>query len=90
MIPDTLPTLIQEETMIDTILMIPKASDKIRLNPLTPFTGKQNEFVLFMQDVYIYLKVNDIYTITTIRNFLLYCHTSLEEMLPSRNNDLSR
>jgi hypothetical protein len=37
---------------------ITKASEKIKLNPLTPFTGKQNEFVLFMQDVYVYLKVN--------------------------------
>jgi hypothetical protein len=26
--------------------------------PPTPFTGKWNEFVLFMQDIYIYLKVN--------------------------------
>jgi hypothetical protein len=34
------------------------ASEKIKLNPLTPFTGKWNKFVLFLQDVYIYLKVN--------------------------------
>jgi hypothetical protein len=38
--------------------MITGASKKIKLNPPTPFTGKQNEFILFMQDVYIYLKVN--------------------------------
>jgi Ty3 transposon capsid-like protein len=44
--------------MTNTILTTPKASDKIKLNTPTPFTGKQNEFVLFMQDIYIYLKVN--------------------------------
>jgi hypothetical protein len=44
--------------MTDIILMTLKASDRIRLNTLTPFTGKRNEFVLFMQDIYIYLKVN--------------------------------
>jgi hypothetical protein len=46
--------------MADTIAttMITGASDKIKLNPLTPFTGKRNEFVLFMQDIYIHLKVN--------------------------------
>jgi hypothetical protein len=46
--------------MADTIAttMTTGASDKIKLNPPTPFTGKQNEFVLFMQDVYIYLKLN--------------------------------
>jgi Ty3 transposon capsid-like protein len=44
--------------MANTILTTMKASEKIKLNPPTPFTGKQNEFVLFMQDVYIYLEVN--------------------------------
>jgi hypothetical protein len=34
------------------------ASEKIKLNPPTPFTGKRSDFVLFMQDVYVYLKVN--------------------------------
>jgi hypothetical protein len=34
------------------------ASEKIKLNPLTPFTGKRSNFVLFMQDIYVYLKVN--------------------------------
>jgi hypothetical protein len=43
--------------MADTIV-ITRASDKIKLNPLTPFTGKRNKFVLFMQDVYVYLEVN--------------------------------
>jgi hypothetical protein len=36
------------------------ASEKIRLNPPTPFTGKQSDFILFMQDVYVYLKVNQL------------------------------
>jgi Ty3 transposon capsid-like protein/Zinc knuckle len=46
--------------MADTIATttIIGAPDKIKLNPPTPFTGKRNEFILFMQDVYIYLKVN--------------------------------
>jgi hypothetical protein len=44
--------------MTDTILTTPKASDQIKLNTPTPFTGKRNKFVLFMQDIYIYLKVN--------------------------------
>jgi hypothetical protein len=50
----------QGDTMADTIatMMITGASDKIKLNSPTSFTGKQNKFVLFMQDVYIYLKVN--------------------------------
>jgi hypothetical protein len=34
----------------------PKASENVKLNPLKPFTGKQSDFILFMQDVY--LKVN--------------------------------
>jgi Ty3 transposon capsid-like protein len=36
----------------------PKASENIKLNPPTPFTGKQSNFILFMQDVFVYLKVN--------------------------------
>jgi hypothetical protein len=44
--------------MANTIIMTTKASEKIKLNPPTPFSGKRNEFILFMQDVYIYLKVN--------------------------------
>jgi Retrotransposon gag protein len=35
-----------------------KASENIKLNPPTLFTGKRSDFVLFMQDVYVYLKVN--------------------------------
>jgi Ty3 transposon capsid-like protein len=45
--------------MADTIAtMITRASEKIKLNPPAPFTGKRNEFVLFMQDIYVYLKVH--------------------------------
>jgi hypothetical protein len=46
--------------MADTVATttIIEAPDKIKLNPLTPLTGKRNEFVLFMEDIYIYLKVN--------------------------------
>jgi Retrotransposon gag protein/Zinc knuckle len=36
----------------------PKASENIKLNPQTPFTGKRSDFMLFMQDVFVYLKVN--------------------------------
>jgi hypothetical protein len=36
----------------------PKASENIKLNPPKPFTGKRSDFILFMQDVFIYLKVN--------------------------------
>jgi Ty3 transposon capsid-like protein len=45
------------ETIVTTT-MTSKASEIIKLNPPTPFTGKRNEFVLFLQDIYIYLKVN--------------------------------
>jgi Retrotransposon gag protein len=38
--------------------MTPKTSETVKLNPPTPFTGKQSDFVLFMQDVFVYLKVN--------------------------------
>jgi Retrotransposon gag protein/Zinc knuckle len=36
----------------------PKASENVKLNPPKPFTGKQSDFILFMQDVFVYLKVN--------------------------------
>jgi hypothetical protein len=36
----------------------PKASENIKLNPPKPFTGKRSDFILFMQDVFVYLKVN--------------------------------
>jgi Ty3 transposon capsid-like protein len=49
----------QGENMADTIATtITGASEKIKLNPPTPFTGKRNKFILFMQDVCVYLKVN--------------------------------
>jgi Retrotransposon gag protein len=49
----------KEETMAETIATTTMAtSEKIRLNPPTPFTGKWSDFILFMQDVYVYLKVN--------------------------------
>jgi Retrotransposon gag protein len=43
---------------IATTTMTPKASENIKLNPLKPFTGKRSNFILLMQDVYVYLKVN--------------------------------
>jgi Retrotransposon gag protein len=43
---------------IATTMTTPKTSEKVKLNPPTPFTGKQSNFILFMQDVYVYLKVN--------------------------------
>jgi hypothetical protein len=36
----------------------PKASENIKLNPPKPFTGKRSDFILFVQDVFVYLKVN--------------------------------
>jgi hypothetical protein len=41
-----------------TVATIATTSEKIKLNPPTPFTGKRSDFILFMQDVYVYLKVN--------------------------------
>jgi Ty3 transposon capsid-like protein len=35
-------------------------SENIKLNPPTPFTGKRSNFILFMQDVFVYLKVNKV------------------------------
>jgi hypothetical protein len=43
------------ETVATTTL---KASENVKLNPLKPFTGKRSDFILFMQDVFVYLKVN--------------------------------
>jgi Retrotransposon gag protein len=36
----------------------PKASENVKLNLPKPFTGKRSDFILFMQDVFVYLKVN--------------------------------
>jgi hypothetical protein len=43
---------------IATMMTTPKASENVKLNPPTLFTGKRSDFILFMQDVYVYLKVN--------------------------------
>jgi Retrotransposon gag protein len=43
---------------IATTMMTPKASENVKLNLPKPFTGKRSDFILFMQDVYVYLKVN--------------------------------
>jgi Retrotransposon gag protein/Zinc knuckle len=49
----------KEETMPETIAtMTPKTSETVKLNPLISFTGKWSDFILFMQDVFVYLKVN--------------------------------
>jgi hypothetical protein len=45
------------ETIVTTT-PTPKASENVKLNPPKPFTGKRSNFILFMQDVYVYLKVN--------------------------------
>jgi Retrotransposon gag protein/Zinc knuckle len=45
------------ETIVTT-MTTPKASENVKLNPPTSFTGKRSDFILFMQDVYVYLKVN--------------------------------
>jgi Ty3 transposon capsid-like protein len=34
--------------------------ENIKLNPPKRFTGKRSDFILFMQDVYVYLKVNQL------------------------------
>jgi FMN phosphatase YigB (HAD superfamily) len=41
-----------------TEAMTKTTSKTIKLNPPTPFTGKRSDFILFMQDVFVYLKVN--------------------------------
>jgi hypothetical protein len=51
--------MIPKETMPKTVATTtPKASENVKLNPLKPFTGKRSDFILFMQDVFVYLKVN--------------------------------
>jgi Retrotransposon gag protein len=37
-----------------------KASENVKLNPPKPFTGKRSDFILFMQDVYVYFKVDQL------------------------------
>jgi Retrotransposon gag protein len=88
-----------EETIATTTL----TSEKIRLNPPTPFTGKQSDFILFMQDVFIYLKVNkatyndDNKKISFILSYLTggdaavwkqqFIQTKIEESLEVKNED---
>jgi Ty3 transposon capsid-like protein len=43
---------------IATTMKTPKASENVKLNQPKPFTGKRSDFVLFMQDIYVYIKVN--------------------------------
>jgi Retrotransposon gag protein len=47
------------ETIV-TMTQTPKASENVKLNPPKSFTGKRSNFILFMQDVYVYLKVNQL------------------------------
>jgi hypothetical protein len=48
----------RNKTLTQTI-PTPITKKKLWLKPLqTPFTGKRSDFILFMQDVYVYLKVN--------------------------------
>jgi Retrotransposon gag protein len=44
--------------MSDIIENKTKASGRVKLDPPTPFTGKRSNFILFMQDIYVYLEVN--------------------------------
>jgi hypothetical protein len=46
------------DTITTTATTITGTPEKIKLNPLTPFTEKQNKFFLFMQGIYVYLKVD--------------------------------
>jgi hypothetical protein len=39
------------ETIETVATMMTRASENIKLNPPKPFTGKQSDFILFMQDV---------------------------------------
>jgi Ty3 transposon capsid-like protein len=44
--------------MAETIETMMTKTKSIKLNPPKPFTGKRSDFILFMQDVFVYLKVN--------------------------------
>jgi Ty3 transposon capsid-like protein len=46
------------ETIETVETTITRVSESIKLNPPKPFTGKRSDFILFMQDVFVYLKVN--------------------------------
>jgi hypothetical protein len=80
-----------------------KTLENIKLNPPKPFTGKRSDFVLFMQDVFVYLKVNkaiynnDEKKISFILSYLAdgdaavwkqqFIQTKIEEGLETNNDD---
>jgi Retrotransposon gag protein len=80
-----------------------KTPEGIKLNPLKPFNGKRSDFVLFMQDVFVYLKVNkaiyndDKKKISFILSYLAdgdaavwkqqFIQTKIEEGLEANNDD---
>jgi Ty3 transposon capsid-like protein len=90
------------ETIVTT-MTTPKASENVKLNPLTPFTGKRSDFILFIQDVYVYLKVNrltydnDKKNISFILSYLAggdaavwkqqFIQTKIEESEEAKNNE---
>jgi Retrotransposon gag protein/Zinc knuckle len=80
-----------------------KTPEGIKLNPPKPFNGKRSDFVLFMQDVFVYLKVNkaiyndDEKKISFILSYLAdgdaavwkqqFIQTKIEEGLEANNED---
>jgi hypothetical protein len=80
-----------------------KTLEGIKLNPPKPFNGKRSDFVLFMQDVFVYLKVNkaiyndDEKKISFILSYLAdgdaavwkqqFIQTKIEEGLEANNED---
>jgi Retrotransposon gag protein len=80
-----------------------KTLEGIKLNPPKPFNGKRSDFVLFMQDVFVYLKVNkaiyndDEKKISFILSYLAdgdaavwkqqFIQTKIEEGLEANNDD---
>jgi Retrotransposon gag protein len=80
-----------------------KTPEGIKLNPPKPFNGKRSDFVLFMQDVFVYLKVNktiyndDEKKISFILSYLAdgdaavwkqqFIQTKIEEGLEANNDD---
>jgi hypothetical protein len=68
----------------------PKASENVKLNSPKPFTGKRSDFILFMQDVFVYLKVNKSIYDDDERRFPSFCPIWQMETLLYRNNNLFR
>jgi Retrotransposon gag protein len=80
-----------------------KTLEGIKLNPPKPFNGKRSDFVLFMQDVFVYLKINkaiynnDEKKISFILSYLAdgdaavwkqqFIQTKIEEGLEANNDD---